>query len=168
MITQDDIKVKNEVTQMDNVTNCDFNYYRKPISKEDSFKGNYCDLYFEDDTLDKVLSLVGQKIETELNNQNLSVAKLSDMSGVNAGSLSRATRGEAMNFTLRNLYRIAFALGLNVSDICPVIFPRQMSYGMKYDALTANLDFEEKQNVFKLISDYISVLNTVKFKSRHP
>ena len=58
MITQDDIKVKNEVTQMDNVTNCDFNYSRKPMSKEDSFKGNYCDLYFEDDTLDKVLSPV--------------------------------------------------------------------------------------------------------------
>ena len=58
-------KVKNEVTQMDNATNNDFNYSRKPISKEDSFKGNYCDLYFEDDTLDKGISL---KIEKMHNN----------------------------------------------------------------------------------------------------
>ena len=147
------------------VNNPDFVYSRKPVSKDEHFKGNMFDLYFQDDTLDKVLSLLGQNIETELNNKNLSVAKLSDISGVNAGSLSRATRGEPMNFTLRNLYRISFALGLNVSDICPVIFSRQLSYGMKFDTLISNLSLEEKQLVFKTVVDYVNGINYVIYKS---
>lgn len=63
-----------------------------------------------------ILLAFGQRVQELRNKRNLSQEQLADMSGVHRTYIGMVERAEK-NITLRNIKKIAEALGVNIKDL---------------------------------------------------
>lgn len=117
---------------------------------------------YSEDKLALTLEITGNRLATERNKQNLSVAEAALKCGFDASNIYRLERGE--NVLLKTFLRYVYALNQPVSVFVP--FNENVnspgSIGEQIDLLTEKLSIKEKNLVLSTVVSLVDAISSTK------
>lgn len=119
---------------------------------------------YSEDKLALTLEITGNRLATERNKQNLSVAEAALKCGFDASNIYRLERGE--NVLLKTFLRYVYALNQPVSVSVFVPFNENVkspgSIGEQIDILTEKLSIKEKNLVLSTVVSLVDAISSTK------
>lgn len=117
---------------------------------------------YSDEKLNVTLEIMGNRLATERNSQQLSVADAALRCGFDPSNIYRLERGD--NVLLKTFLRYVYALNQPVSKFVPFNenVKAPASFGEQIDDLTQNLDIKEKNLVLSTVETLVNTMLMIK------
>lgn len=120
---------------------------------------------YNEEKLDEIMREITKNITREVEKQNISLKKLSEMTEIHYTHIYKITKGQC-NVGLPALIKIAYALNISPEQLFPFEILHRKTLGDRFDDITRELDVDDCNYLIKMITDFVAHCRRIKFNAK--